>query len=106
MRVAPVKVLLLAPVRVWVPPLMVKPPVPEMTPEKVPDALVTFRMLLPRVTEPEPLSEVTLTVTTLLRLLMALEISKVPLSTMGLVARVLSDVRLKVAPGEIRVVPV
>ena len=74
---------MLVPESVSLPPASVKPPVPEMTPEKDPEALDRVRDWLPKLTVPEPASEV------ICGVLVAADTSKIALSVRPLEAAML-----------------
>ncbi len=90
----------MVPLKVWVPVVSVRPPVPEMTPLNVSLAALRVKVLLPNTTEPEPSALLILA-----PLVVAL-ISKVPLATTLLEAAIAPlALRLRV-PAPIVVTPV
>src|SRR5882757_2653691 len=98
MVVIPVKLLL--PDRVSLPPARVSPPVPEMLPAKVPDALVKVRLAAPSCTAPTPERD------TIETSPVAAAIEKVPLSVRLLDAAMLPLPDSASVPDDMVVAPV
>ena len=82
----------MTPVKVSDPPVIVRPPVPEIVPAKVSAPLVRISVAPPRATAPFPLSD-RMALVVWIPLLVTPEISRVPLSTIRDDGKTLAAVR-------------